>query len=46
MAKYICEECSEDGSEVRCVVEVDIGEPEFCPVSGEVMDCGEWEKVE
>ena len=39
MAEYVCDEC---GGGIRCELDVSIGEPGFCPISGDAMDCGEW----
>jgi len=37
--KYICNECGEG---VHCELKVEVGEPLFCPISGDDMNCGEW----
>lgn len=41
-ATYICDECSCDGGDIKCVLKIDIGEPMYCPVTGEEMNYGEW----
>jgi hypothetical protein len=43
---YGCDECgAAEDTDAECILEVFAGEPEFCPISGDVMDAGEWRKI-
>jgi hypothetical protein len=44
MAKWRCDACGEaENTDIKCVLDIDIGEPQFCPISN---DEAEWHTVE
>ncbi len=46
MSKYKCNACGEaENTDDSCTLETWAGVPECCPISGDDMDCGEWEEV-
>ena len=39
MSKYRCDACGEaENCDIKCVIEIDVGEPEFCPISNDEAD--------